>query len=131
MSAPGLGRRLERGWPTSRSRPGASRRTARFARWSKRHRTLVTSASVAAAVGIVAVSYVFYQADPRQSAADGGRRPGRCALTTAEVRAIPTILGEVEPDRAPVTDRLRAIAAGDGSGKDHRRRLSGAGPRAR
>ncbi len=35
------------GWPTSRSRPGASRSSRRARRWAKRNRTAVTAAAVA------------------------------------------------------------------------------------
>ena len=91
----------------------------RFSRWAKRHRTLVTSSSVAAAIGLVTLGYALYQArilaNQRLTAALGRVD----ALTTAEVRAIPLILDQIAPDRRLVNDRLKAIV----SGSDDRRRM--------
>ena len=47
------------GWPTSRSRPGASRSARRARRWARRNRTAVTAAAVALVAGVVGLSAVL------------------------------------------------------------------------
>ena len=97
----------------------------KLARLASRHRTLVTSVGVAIVVGLAALAYGLYQAalsaDRRLTAANGRVD----ALSTAEVRAIPIILEQLRPDQEIVRDRLQAMARGNGSGTDDRRRLPG------
>ena len=47
------------GWPTSRSRPGASRCSPARRRWANRNRTAVASAAVALVAGVVGLSAVL------------------------------------------------------------------------
>ena len=47
------------GWPTSRSRPGASRSSRRARRWANRNRTAVAAAAVALIAGVVGLSAVL------------------------------------------------------------------------
>ena len=98
----------------------------RASRWARRHRPLVTSATVTTVLGLLAASYVFYEArlnaSQRRTAAIGRVN----ALITAEIPALPGILSQLEPDRLVVRDMLDRIARGDGTGRDGRQRLPAA-----
>ena len=98
----------------------------RLARWSRRHRTLVTASAAAAVVGLTACSYLLYESglrDRQRRTAAHGRVD---ALRTAEVLALPLIRDQLGGDRALVRDRLETLARGDGTGRDDRDRLAGA-----
>ena len=70
------------GWPTSRSRPGASRSSRRARRWAKRNRTAVTAAAVALVAGVVGLSAVLVVQTQANAALDAKNQ----ALTAANAR---------------------------------------------
>ena len=69
------------GWPTSRSRPGASRWSRRARRWARRNRTAVTAAAVALVAGVVGLVGRAGGADPGQG------RPAASLNARAKTRA--------------------------------------------
>jgi formylglycine-generating enzyme required for sulfatase activity len=79
-----------------------------------RHRTLVTSASVALISGLIAFGAFLYDLQiqaTRQSARRLAQARGLvAALEVADIRATPAIVHLLDPDSALVTDRLYAMA---------------------
>ena len=67
--------------------------TRRVGRWARRHRTLVTSSTVAAVLAAAVWLYLFNQAQVRLKTANGRLE----ALLTAEVRSIPAIREQLAP----------------------------------
>ena len=62
------------GWPTSRSRPGASRLSRRARRWARRHRTAVTGAAAALLAGLIGLAAVA-AVQARREHRPGGEEP--------------------------------------------------------
>ncbi len=96
-------------------------RWRRLRRWAKRHRTLVTSTSVAMILVLAVLGYLGYEERLRQ-----GRRLTAAlarvdALGTAQTQALPIIVRQLAPDVELVRDRLERMAAGNGSNRDSRR----------
>jgi hypothetical protein len=87
--------------------------TLRTRRWMVKHRTLVTSAAAALVVGLAAAGYLLYDARLRatQRLAQANGRVD--ALATAEIREVPGIIEQLQPDRHLVLDCLRTLAQTD------------------
>jgi formylglycine-generating enzyme required for sulfatase activity len=98
----------------------------RARRWMARHRTLVTSAAAALVVGLAALGYFLYDARLRatQRLAQANGRVD--ALATAEIREVPGIIQQLQPDRRLVLDRLRTLVQTDPAGPSGRRSLHAA-----
>jgi formylglycine-generating enzyme required for sulfatase activity len=77
---------------------------------------------VAAAAG----GYVLYDAGLRAARRQAEAEGRVAALAIAEVRALPALVDQLGADRGLVRGRLAAMARGDGSGADGRRRLPAA-----
>ena len=93
----------------------------RMRRWAKRHRTLVTSTSVAVILVLAVLGYLGYEERLRQ-----GRRLTAAlarvdALGMAQTQALPIIVRQLAPDVELVRDRLDRMAAGNGSNRDSHR----------
>jgi len=95
----------------------------RVGRWARRHRTLVTSSTVASILVVAVSAYLLNQAEVQRKqrlTAAVGRVD---ALLTAEVRSIPVILQQLAPDRPLVRGLLVQIAQNEPT---DRRRLPAA-----
>jgi serine/threonine protein kinase/formylglycine-generating enzyme required for sulfatase activity len=88
----------------------------RMGRWARRHRTLVTSSTVAAILAAAVGLYLLNQAQIRLKTANGRAD----ALLTAEVRSIPAIREQLAPDLSLVRARLVRIAQDKAAEDRHR-----------
>ncbi len=86
----------------------------------------MTSTAVAAILALSVLGYLGYEERLRQSRRLIGAMARVDALETAQTQALPMIVRQLSPDLGLVRDRLVPMAAGDGSGRDGRRRLPAA-----
>ncbi len=101
-------------------------RSRRLSRWARQRQTLVTSSAVAAVLVLSVLGYLGYEERLREGRRLTGALARVEALETAQTLALPVIVRQLGPDIALVRDRLKRMAAGDGSDRDGRRRLPAA-----